>query len=337
MTDPTQYWWPVATEAQLRKAQPIARTLLDTPLVLFLDETGKPTALHDRCPHRHAPLSRGKVVSGQIACPYHGWRFDARGACTRVPGLAPDKTRHELIPLVQVKEQGGLIWATLGEPLQNPTPARSMAPADTDSFFMTDTVACRIDEAAENFLDGFHTHFVHAGWIRRDHQRQTVTAKVKRITQGIEACYSSEGLQSGLISRLLEGSRTVSYGRFILPGIAEIEYQGRQGLNLLITAWLTPESSHRVRVHARITTRKGLTPAWLKRVVLNRLFRVILSQDKAILEATTENKRRFLRNAAQDSPAIMDTPLDLLGPSIRALLTGNTLDASVERTMISQM
>lgn len=337
MIDLTVFWWPVATETELRTNEPITRTLLDTPLVLFMDESGNPAALYDQCPHRHAPLSQGKVHHGQIACPYHGWRFDARGACTKVPGLTPNQTRHAMVPVVKTQAQGGLIWATLAEPQHSDIPALATTPEAADIFFMTDSVACAIDEAAENFLDGFHTHFVHAGWIRRDHLRQTVSAEVKRITNGIEARYSSEGLQSGFISKVFEGRRTESYGRFILPGIAEIEYRDPQGMTLKITAWLTPESSHRTRVHARIATRQGWTPAWIKRKVLNRLFRVILSQDKLILEATARNKLRFSRYPHKGAQPYIDTPLDLLGPSIRTLLAGQTPDDAVERTLISEL
>lgn len=63
-----RYWWPLATLAELNASQPLARTLHGIPLVLFHDAEGKPAALHDRCPHRHAPLSNGKVQHGQIAC-----------------------------------------------------------------------------------------------------------------------------------------------------------------------------------------------------------------------------------------------------------------------------
>jgi len=71
-------WWPVALSHELGK-QPLACQLHDLPLVLFRAEDGTPAALPDRCPHRFAPLSAGKVRDGQIECPYHGWRFAADG------------------------------------------------------------------------------------------------------------------------------------------------------------------------------------------------------------------------------------------------------------------
>ncbi|AXE31347.1 hypothetical protein DK842_16435 [Chromobacterium phragmitis] len=162
-----------------------------------------------------------------------------------------------------------------------------------DAFLMSAVARCTLAEAAENFLDGFHTQFVHAGWIRRDGPRQRVRASVRALPGGVEARYEDEKRQSGLISRLLESDRSESYGRFRLSGLAEIEYRGRDGLSLLVTTWMTPEDDATLRIHARVTTRKGRAPAWLKRWLLRRLFAVILRQDKDMLEGVRANARRF--------------------------------------------
>ena len=46
--------------------------ILDTPVVIFRDSSNRPQALYDMCPHRFAPLSRGKLIEGEIQCGYHG-------------------------------------------------------------------------------------------------------------------------------------------------------------------------------------------------------------------------------------------------------------------------
>ena len=40
--------------------------------VLFRDAEGRPSCVLDECAHRACPLSVGRVVDGQIECPYHG-------------------------------------------------------------------------------------------------------------------------------------------------------------------------------------------------------------------------------------------------------------------------
>lgn len=328
MNDQNASWWPLATSAQLGTDRPLARQLLGLPLVLFRDAQGRAVAQLDRCPHRHAPLSGGCVRDGQLTCAYHGWRFDGDGKCTRVPGLPKHEASNKpLNRVVATTEVHGMVWACL-QPAAETMPAAAPAEHEQnhDVFFITSTLVCGMQEAAENFLDGFHTHFVHAGWIRRDAQRQKVAVRVTRLFDGVQAHYSGEGRQSGLVSRLFESERSVSMGRFRLPCLAEIEYRGASGLNLLASAWMTPEAPGRLRIHVRIATRRGLAPAWLKQLVLRRLFGVILRQDRAILERTAINAARF-----DDGAACLDSPLDLLGPHIRRLLAGQSLDGFDER------
>jgi nitrite reductase (NADH) small subunit len=44
-------------------------------------------ALNNFCPHQGAALAEGTVTEFQVACPWHGWRFDLRnGDCATIPG-----------------------------------------------------------------------------------------------------------------------------------------------------------------------------------------------------------------------------------------------------------
>ncbi|KAI8463753.1 MAG: Rieske [2Fe-2S] iron-sulfur domain-containing protein [Monoraphidium minutum] len=80
---------------QLDPAKPTAATLLGIPLVIWRDGTGAWSVLEDRCPHRLAPLSEGRIEpsDGTLFCSYHGWRFDAGGKCRDIPQIEDDKAR----------------------------------------------------------------------------------------------------------------------------------------------------------------------------------------------------------------------------------------------------
>ena len=41
--------------------------------------------LKDRCLHRNAVLSEGRLKDDCLICPYHGWTFDENGKCVNVP------------------------------------------------------------------------------------------------------------------------------------------------------------------------------------------------------------------------------------------------------------
>ncbi|CAM9329150.1 unnamed protein product, partial [Ectocarpus sp. 12 AP-2014] len=66
--------------------QPLSFQLLGKDLVVWRNNEGRWSAFDDRCPHRAAPLSEGRVEKdGSLLCAYHAWRFDADGKCLSIP------------------------------------------------------------------------------------------------------------------------------------------------------------------------------------------------------------------------------------------------------------
>ncbi|GAB4823559.1 hypothetical protein N2152v2_010605 [Parachlorella kessleri] len=82
-----KHWYGVGAVHNLDKTRPHALTLLGKNLVIWKDgTTGQWNCLEDRCPHRAAPLSEGKIwPDGNLSCSYHGWRFDGSGSCKAIP------------------------------------------------------------------------------------------------------------------------------------------------------------------------------------------------------------------------------------------------------------
>ena len=70
-----RYWHPIYVAQELTEESPTKfLRILGEDLVLFRDKTGGVGLLGDRCPHRGASLSYGRVEERGIACAYHGWR-----------------------------------------------------------------------------------------------------------------------------------------------------------------------------------------------------------------------------------------------------------------------
>jgi phenylpropionate dioxygenase-like ring-hydroxylating dioxygenase large terminal subunit len=109
---PLNCWWVAAFADEVGR-EPLARWLLDTPVVLYRTEAGEVVALEDRCPHRQAPLSIGRLQGDLIECGYHGFQFGTDGRCVRVPTMSsPAPIRVETYP---VREIGPLVWIYLGD------------------------------------------------------------------------------------------------------------------------------------------------------------------------------------------------------------------------------
>ena len=78
------FWYAAVPVAQLDEG-PKPFRILGQDIVLFLDATGEPAALEDRCCHRTAKLSKGWVRNGHIVCGYHGWEYDGSGKLVNIP------------------------------------------------------------------------------------------------------------------------------------------------------------------------------------------------------------------------------------------------------------
>ena len=160
---PRDHWYVAAASAELGET-PLARTIFATPVVLFRDAEGRPSALHDRCPHRGAPLSLGRLADGAIACPYHGWRFDGEGACRHIPSLQEDREIPKGIGVAALPchEADGFVWVWPGE--GPPVPAEPPGvPGFGENTWLQGglDLACEAVAPIENNLDFCHPYFTH--------------------------------------------------------------------------------------------------------------------------------------------------------------------------------
>ncbi len=131
-------WYVVAWDHEVRR-ELLARTVLNENLILFRTEDGGVAALEDRCCHRQAPLSAGKLVGSNVQCGYHGFTYDRTGACVLVPSqaLVPPGARVRSYPVI---ERHGWIWLWLGDP------ALADAALVPDLYWHTDPGWCRIGD-----------------------------------------------------------------------------------------------------------------------------------------------------------------------------------------------
>jgi phenylpropionate dioxygenase-like ring-hydroxylating dioxygenase large terminal subunit len=107
-------WTVVAWPHEVNATRPLARTVMGDDLVLFRTANGEAVALEDRCAHRLAPLSRGRVEADGIRCLYHGVKFSAGGRCIEVPAQNEPNALMcvRRYPLV---EQDGFVWIWMGD------------------------------------------------------------------------------------------------------------------------------------------------------------------------------------------------------------------------------
>ena len=330
--------WYAACRADELLEAPIARTILDQPLVLFRDESGRAFALLDRCAHRNAPLSLGSVdAAGHVACPYHGWRFDGTGVCRDVPGLSTENPASggRRVPAFAAREQDGFVWVFARADAE-PTAAPPRMPHIDDDAYLTVIreydVECTMHAALENALDVPHTAFVHRGDFRGKESRE-IEAVRRRIPGGIEVEYLGEPPLTGPTTDA-EGRPIVSehWDRFFLPGVAQVEYRTSSGRHLISTLPHTPVSDFRTRFWLVSCWKVPADKRAEMRPAIEKQLDTILGQDVEILRQQTRRIREL------GGEAYRSTPLDLMGPEILRMLQqaeqGLPADtAPIERTI----
>jgi phenylpropionate dioxygenase-like ring-hydroxylating dioxygenase large terminal subunit len=164
-------WYCAAWSDELGDGGVLGRTVLQQPVVVYREGNGNVAAVEDRCSHRFAPLSMGKVLGGnRIQCPYHGLEFDRTGACVLNPHgdkRIPSRAKIKSYPVV---EKHKAIWVWMGD-----KPADESAVPD---FSMMDNVPelhntkrdsimikANVELIIDNLLDLSHTSFLHEGLL----------------------------------------------------------------------------------------------------------------------------------------------------------------------------
>jgi phenylpropionate dioxygenase-like ring-hydroxylating dioxygenase large terminal subunit len=309
--------WFVACTAAALGERPAAAMVQGVPLALFRGRDGVPGAFEDRCPHRNAPLSAGRVHGGALECGYHGWRFEPDGACIAVPGLAgPPEARATRATPVPCLEQDGFVWvAPAGAPS---APPRRLPHAGERRYTTVRNdleVRASLFRAVENVLDVPHTAFLHRGLFRTPGAAREIEVVVRRWSDRCEAEYLGEPRPGGLFGRLLApGGGVVRHlDRFLLPCIAEVEYRLGGTSHLVATTAATPVDEERTRLFSAVTFRLPV-PGAVVAPLLAPVARRILRQDAWMLSLQTETVARF------GGERFATTEADVLAPQIARLL-----------------
>jgi vanillate O-demethylase monooxygenase subunit len=182
-------WYAAAWDGELAPGQMHAITICEIPLLIYRADDGEIIVLEDRCCHRMAPLSKGRIEDGcNDRCMYHGLKFNRSGKCIEIPGqdtipdtamvrrftaavhygwiwvwLADDAPAEEgLLPVTSHYSQEGLSWR------------RGNIDYDTDYELIND-----------NLTDFSHLSYVHAESFRSTEIWARKRPDVKPVERGI--------------------------------------------------------------------------------------------------------------------------------------------------------
>lgn len=323
-------WYILARISDI-KSKPLVKRLFSQEFVLFCDNKQRVCVLKNYCPHRGFPLSKGKVVDGQLQCSYHGWCFNTEGHCTHIPGMEENEQKNSYSfkaqPILH-RLIDGFVWVCLA-PEDTEFPDFDLL-EDQNEVVLNYTVQANHYLIIENTLDPFHTPYIHAGIVRKttnNSHRRTVKIELTQTQHSVEAHYLDEGKQSGIISKLFGSDEDQAFGRYIHPGILQLEYKSRENTRLLITSFLKPIDSETTEAFVRIQYPSlPLKADLVFKPLVMQLLKMVIRQDQRVCEAQQKNL------LSQQKDHFISTPLDYMYRHLREIIKTNGKASPTQRS-----
>jgi vanillate O-demethylase monooxygenase subunit len=334
-------WYVVAWTHELEAGRILARTVIDQPLALYRTADGAIVAFEDRCCHRFAPLTMGRLEGDNLRCMYHGLKFAPDGRCIEIPGQPriPSSAFVRRYPTAVV---GSWVWIWMGEPAGADLATIPPSVALEDPAYRLK--GGQIDYAAhyllidDNLLDLSHLSFVHENTLGLDMpQWADGRPHVVPLGRGLRMQrWLRDHRPRGFMKKLGERLDVWNSYDFVFPGV----FLQRTGFHRLGTAdasggkeaseaplfyrldeqAVTPVSARASRYFYAAGARAGdIDPDKLDRLfaVTEKAFR----EDKAIIEA--QQKLIDLEPERQMLPTSLDA-----GPTQFRRLVENLLTAA---------
>lgn len=282
-----KHWYPIAYSDEVAD-KPLARMLLDQPLILYRTTGKQVVVARDLCIHRGVPLHLGWQEGDELVCAYHGFRYGADGRCTRIPAQpdlpVPKKLCLETYASV---EQGGLIWTCLA-----PDPSQPSSPPEwpelTDPSYRVlhdpppewDVTAGR---QLENFIDVGHFSWIHTGTFGNRAMPEVAQYEVVRTPHGfhVEYPYLAANSAASALGDAPTITRWMTYDLH-LPLACRLTIDYGEGRRHCIFDAPTPVSRRKTRIFFFIA--RNFDPDVPARQLLD-WENSILAEDKPIVES----------------------------------------------------
>ena len=235
-------WLPIASISSTNMKFPTRIEVAGSNYVVWhtsggtINDVGCWSVQSDICPHRNAPLSQGRIdpVTKCIECPYHGWQFDARGSCSRIPQL--DEQFEGKIPpgsdvlSLQTYITGDMLWAFVPLPATEtsyPVLPDILAPLLSNvTDFVSRDLPYSFDFLIENFMDPAHIPFAH-------HSLQGVRSDGSPIASELLTSMENDTHIELRFKDIIRGKKRDGVLTFIAPCYVNLKANGRNSLLLL--------------------------------------------------------------------------------------------------------
>lgn len=273
--DPQETWYPIYYVEDLDRSKLAKFTLLETDLVIWWDETADTwRVFEDKCPHRLAPLSEGRVnEEGLLECPYHGWAFAGDGGCEVIPQQQPEGQAHTsqraCVRSYPTAIAQGLLFVYPGieeNAAKVPVPIIEPMEEDKDAWVCLNIFRDLPYDALtllENVIDTSHIPYTHHKTVGN---RANVAPLELEITES-----GKQGFKGVWEEGPRKGKLGTQYTTFTAPNLVWHDLTSKKFGRTLTVVYATPIARGKCRLFARFPFKFSspfprflikLTPSW---------------------------------------------------------------------------
>lgn len=188
-----RHWYPIAYSDEVVD-RPLARTLLEQPLIVYRTSGRRVVVARELCIHRGVPLRLGWQEGDELVCAYHGFRYGAEGRCTKVPAQPDLPVPKKLcLDTYASVERYGIIWVCLAPEAAEATTIPEWPELEDAAFRMMHDPPPEWDVTAgrqlENFIDVGHFSWIHTGTFGNRDLPEVAQYEVVRTPGGFHVEY----------------------------------------------------------------------------------------------------------------------------------------------------
>ncbi len=280
-------WYAVLDAREVKKGRLTGTTRFSEKLVFWRNSRNDICCIADKCCHRGASLSCGKVIDGQAVCPFHGFEYDSTGKVTHIPadGKVSVPGEQYRVPSYIAKEAYGFIWVWYGDKNTSRPEISFFTELKKGYSYgqIVETWGVHYTRAIENQLDVVHLPFVHRTTIGKGNKK-LVNGPVVRWEGTLMTFYVSNVQDTG--QRPLKPDELSDYERlFSLQLQLPNTWQNRISPHLRIMAAFVPVDEENTRIYLRFYQNFVRIPVLrtLVNITGNTMDRIILHQDRRVV------------------------------------------------------
>lgn len=281
-------WYAILSSKEIPQKGIVGFKRLGEKLAFWRTEDNGIACIFDKCCHRGASISKGKIINNHAQCPFHGFEYNKNGKVVNIPANGKIKEvplRYQVNAYI-AKEKYGLVWIFWSDKTENLPPIPFFTDLDKSFHYsqIQDHWPMHYTRCIENQMDVVHVPFVHHNTIGKGNKTIVHGPIVKwegnKLTWYVRNEFDN-GKTTAKTAKELESEKDLYSLQILMPNI----WQNIIGPKLRIFAAFAPIDNENTMIYLRFY--QSFMPIFgIKQIIgfFGKIYsKIILNQDKRVV------------------------------------------------------